>query len=624
MKRLFYTILSIFFSLFVTAQEDITTLKKEYYSTNSSIDKSTILFKISDYYLTSHKNTDSAFAYINKLEKNASIITDSLQTAEVLYRKAKAHYLSSNYEKTKSISKKALSVFEKFNAKDRAALVYVLLGHTHQVLFQNQEAIGYFLKAEQSALEKDKIQIYVGLGAVNTQANNLDKSIDYYNKAFNLSSKLNDRKYLYNIHNGFASIYLKEDEIEKVFESLNKALEEAKKSKDFLAQVVCHHNIGYNHLLIKNFTEAQTSFELAITLFNNISNKYMMGAVYMHYSEALMNSNNLEQADNNLAKAEQIFKDIKNTGRLPKILNIRAQIEQKKGNLQESITLLNSAIKLSKANEITGITQKNYFELSKAYEASGNKTEALEAFKRYNAISDSINLKKQRQEIAKMQTKFDLAEYEQDLKVSNQKRALLEQEKKTSNYRNILLAVVAIGLLLFIYWQRNINKEKQKRLETEKELMILKEKELHSEVQFKNTEITSFALHISERNKLLQSLNGKIKNIKKEASSSVKLSLAELQMYIKDHIEVNKEKVLLNSKAKETQDSFVLKLKENNTLTPKEIQVATYLRLNLPSKQIATQMSIAEQSVNNYRRSIRKKFNLEKDDNLTDFLNKLS
>ena len=56
------------------------------------------------------------------------------------------------------------------------------------------------------------------------------------------------------------------------------------------------------------------------------------------------------------------------------------------------------------------------------------------------------------------------------------------------------------------------------------------------------------------------------------------------------------------------------------TLSKREINVATYLRLNMTSKQISNQLGISHQSINNYRLKIRKKLKLKSKDNLVEFL----
>ena len=178
---------------------------------------------------------------------------------------------------------------------------------------------------------------------------------------------------------------------------------------------------------------------------------------------------------------------------------------------------------------------------------------------------------------------------------------------------------------LFLLRQRNLNKTKRLKLKAENELITLKQDQLNKAVNHKNTEITEFAIHINDRNRMLQHFSDEIKALKfvtKEKETRDKLM--NLQFYIEENLHVNQEKVALNKTTKNTEESFILKIKEQYpVLTSKEIKVATYLLLDLPSKTIANQMGISIQSINNYRFNLRKKMNIDKSITISDFLKKI-
>ncbi len=58
-------------------------------------------------------------------------------------------------------------------------------------------------------------------------------------------------------------------------------------------------------------------------------------------------------------------------------------------------------------------------------------------------------------------------------------------------------------------------------------------------------------------------------------------------------------------------------------LSPAEIKLCGFLKLNLTTKDIATLSNRSSQTINNSRSSIRKKIKLENDDSLVLFLSKL-
>jgi DNA-binding CsgD family transcriptional regulator len=55
-------------------------------------------------------------------------------------------------------------------------------------------------------------------------------------------------------------------------------------------------------------------------------------------------------------------------------------------------------------------------------------------------------------------------------------------------------------------------------------------------------------------------------------------------------------------------------------LTPRELSLCAYLRMNISSKEIATLMNISARGVEISRYRVRKKLRLDRDANLTEFM----
>ena len=67
--------------------------------------------------------------------------------------------------------------------------------------------------------------------------------------------------------------------------------------------------------------------------------------------------------------------------------------------------------------------------------------------------------------------------------------------------------------------------------------------------------------------------------------------------------------------------NFITRLKEAYPkLTPQEIKFSAYLRMNLNSKEMANLLNISVRGVEIGRYRVRKKLELERKDNLSDFL----
>ncbi len=304
------------------------------------------------------------------------------------------------------------------------------------------------------------------------------------------------------------------------------------------------------------------------------------------------------------------------------MLNIKSLIAYKKGNEAKAIQLLNESIELAKIHSLLSTESKGCYDLYNIYKNQNKSEIALKSFEKYKLLNDSLTELNRSKEFEKIKVKYEVFEMEKNLKNKDKELAIFEADKKVSNYKLVLLSFFGLGLLFFIYRQRKINQINKRALLYDLKLKKIKEDQLTTEMQYKNKEITEFAVHINERNRLLEEFSSKIKSVVSVSTErEVKNQLKNIQLFIKDNIQINQEKVEINTKVERTEDALVYNLKkEYPDLSPKELKVITYLVLGLSSKRIADLMGISKQSINNYRFFIRKKLKLTKEVNLIEFL----
>ena len=569
-------------------------------------------------------NIDSVFHYLNRIKNSINTSKDSLDYARMYALFANTHYRKAEYKTTVAFAEKAKHIYEQFNEPYKSALMDTRIGAAYQGLYKGKLALQHLKQAEKIVKDEDVIFLYLALGNTYNQLNDLEKAISYLNLANEKSVEFNlQKKYSGIIYNSLAVTYNKNNDLDKSLIYLQKTLDIAVENDNYLSQVLALHNMGWIQMdNFHDYEKAAKLLEKAYLLSDKIEHLYLKGMTYQNYAKSLVGLGEFEKANELLEQALKLYKSSNNNSRISYIYNIKATIASEKGNLQEALSLLHKSIQYSEENEIVGIVKQNYYDMSSIYDRLGDYKASLTSYKKYEQLKDSINSRKKTKEIEALKMQFEINEIEKTMELKDQRVATLENQKKASNYRNILLSVLGIGLFIFIVRQRKINNINKKVLVAENELIRLKEENLKTEMSFKNTEITEYALHISDRNRLLSNLSDKIKAIKNKASEkSIRDVLTELYFYIEEHIDINKEKIALNSKAERTEESFIYTLKNKYPkLTDKEIRVATYLLLDLPSKKIANQMGINQQSVNNYRFSIRKKLQLSKNEDLVGFL----
>ena len=100
-----------------------------------------------------------------------------------------------------------------------------------------------------------------------------------------------------------------------------------------------------------------------------------------------------------------------------------------------------------------------------------------------------------------------------------------------------------------------------------------------------------------------------------------KHSINSLIKRLDKEIDNEKQWKVFNMHVEQVYEELFKKLKESfPDITPRELSLCAYLRMNISSKEIATLMNISARGVEISRYRIRKKLRLDRDANLTEFM----
>jgi len=153
---------------------------------------------------------------------------------------------------------------------------------------------------------------------------------------------------------------------------------------------------------------------------------------------------------------------------------------------------------------------------------------------------------------------------------------------------------------------------KLKSLASEKELIQAKNDQLKIDVESKSRELATSTMSIIKKNEMLNS-------IKKELSEGGESGIKSVVKIIDKNLNNADDWQVFKEAFNNADKDFIKKLKLlHPTLTPNDLRLCAYLRLNLSSKEIAPLLNISPRSVEVKRYRLRKKMCLEHNDSLTD------
>ncbi|MFI0430468.1 triple tyrosine motif-containing protein [Mariniflexile sp. HMF6888] len=175
--------------------------------------------------------------------------------------------------------------------------------------------------------------------------------------------------------------------------------------------------------------------------------------------------------------------------------------------------------------------------------------------------------------------------------------------------------------------QRRLYLEKESRIrqeqyKLEKEIEKLKKDKLKTKILAKDKELVNNSLQVVKKNKILNGIIYKLKDINLESfDESAKIQFTKLRRSIAKEINADKSWKDLEKHIKNVHFDFIKKLKEKYpTISPRELDLSTYLLMNMSTKEIAEIMNISIGGAEVARHRLRKKIGLDKKESLTGFL----
>jgi DNA-binding CsgD family transcriptional regulator len=201
----------------------------------------------------------------------------------------------------------------------------------------------------------------------------------------------------------------------------------------------------------------------------------------------------------------------------------------------------------------------------------------------------------------------------------------------------VIVLLVIVSLLVISRQRLKIRNEKAlqaqnlQRYESQKELMEvdLKNKELQEsnlklDLDVKAKELSTYTLHIIQKNQLLEELRGKLEGMVKEEKRDQKKQLQQLIHQINNNFNHDQYWGEFRGIFEQVHQAFLTNLKKHaENLTANDLKLVSLIKMNLAPPDIATLLGISQDSLKVARYRLRKKINMPREENLNAFIQSL-
>jgi tetratricopeptide (TPR) repeat protein len=511
---------------------------------------------------------------IDSLNIQLNNVKEDTSKVKILFDLSDA-YRSADLIKALQYAKDALQLSKQTGSEVLEARSYIKIGSNLILIGNYDEALKNFLTslkiAQENKLEHEEFVSLSNLGVIQDRIDKFDNALKYYFEALNIYNKslekgkpIQEIKNIQGLYNNIGNIYLSKNELNTAQEYYLKGLTIAEQKRDNANIGIICNNLGKLEDQKKNFDKAYSYLIKSLEARQKINDKSGIAKSYYslanHYQE-------MQKPNDALEYAKKSF-------------------------------VLGSELKEPLTRKISSMF------LYQIYKKLGNWQEALEYHEIFQRVSDSLINDNKIQELTRLQMQYEYEKVEKDNEVKRQKSKM--------TYIVLLSTITVFSVILALLFFLSRSRAKRIKLEKEK---------LEKDMTIKNKELTTNVLYLLQKNELINSITSRLLKLKENLKEE---NIKPLQKIIVDLQSITEKEVWeeFEYRFQSVHEEFYQNLKKKfPDLTPSEIKLAAFLRLNMNTKEIA---SITNQSVNSLetaRYRLRKKLGITNQEvNLVNFL----
>jgi tetratricopeptide (TPR) repeat protein len=379
--------------------------------------------------------------------------------------------------------KKSLALLLEIDDDEYIAAVIMNIARVYQgvakydsAIYYNQQAIAL---SEVPGKEVELSTALGNLGMVYKQMGNYDKALEFYERAYEIAKAAGDPALIAVDLNNIAALYAAWEKFDFAADYFNKALKidyetgnmaQAEMTLNNLANVI--QSQGYLDSALKIFHEALAISDKLGRYGNSALKRLNIGSVYHEmgqYQEAISYYTDALETCRELGLRNFAAGGLQNLGAAWLAL----------GDFKEAEKTLDQALVAATEINARPILLKIYESQSKLYEKMGKTTLALQAYRNYSMVKDSIFTENSQAKLAEMEVRYETEKKEQQIELLVKDNQLHEAELRKKQITLIGLSAGLIFLLLaggIITWLY-LQKSRANRKLVEKNIELMQEED---------------------------------------------------------------------------------------------------------------------------------------------------
>jgi tetratricopeptide (TPR) repeat protein len=548
---------------------------------------------------------------------------DPKYVGECLFDFAEVSLEKCEFTKAMTYYFQSLQEYRKANDPDGEYWCYLGIGIVQKQCGNFKDAVECYEKALSIALkakmDPEIAYCHNNLGNVYRNQGDFVKSMASYEKAITCFQKMKDDLSVSDCLNNIGNLFIDKKDAFRALDYYNRSLNFEKVKKDKYRLVIRYKNLAGAYFALNDNSNATIYLDKAIKLAEGAGEKLELASCYAQIAAIHLSNGAKEIAISYYQKSCDIFQTLGMKSQQAENLILLADAERKAGNIENAKKHAEQGEQLAKTTGSLQILLLASESLSKIWEQKGNPQQALKYLKEAKLLQDSTFNKEKNRTIEEIEAGFTRIRLENENQILAQNSLLQQQSLRIKNILvgSLIVCLVLSILILWLLYKRHVD---SKLLATQNNNVKEQEIEkLNEDLSSKERELTTKTLFIHQKNELLQNLIQELDKLK-QSGDNPHSNIDHLQFELKQELSPNAWKefeVQFNEVHPGFQNCLLEKFPD---LTPGERRLCAFLRLDMNTREITSLTGQTSKSIEVARTRIRKKLNLSREDNLTNFI----
>ena len=365
--------------------------------------------------------------------------------------------------------------------------------------------------SEEAGYKDGEAASLYNIGSIYEYTGEYDRALEYYLKALKFWEGTMDRKALIYVHTGIGNIYKYQKNYELALESFNTCLAISEEMGLENEIAYSKYNLGLVYDDLGDYEKALSHFQESLVIRKAINDKNGAASTELALGETYFTLYDYEKALQHFMEALSIATEIDNKWSLISAMLSIGDIYLAMDQYGKVLQYLNGAQEMAREINSKALTARSYHSLSEYYESINENKAALDYFKLYAALNDSIYNDETSKQITAMQTLYETEKKDKEIQLQRAEIKGNEAELRRRNIQRyaLLAGITLVIILLAVLHRVYIHKKRTNILLTEQNREINQQQEeikaqrdhlqtLNKELGVQKAELEDVLKHLKE------------------------------------------------------------------------------------------------------------------------------